>query len=273
MHIQRREVAVALVVALMMTASARAQSMGEGGSGGIAPLPPMQVTESDPNNRIAPEAATEQRRQMLSTQPATAPTAPKNPFTARGAPVPFGRGEAPARPIPSGPHTTTAVPVANVDAIEASDAAPPTPVAPEADPANEDPTQPTEANSPIFDADARGPAPRKILLRALNKVTAQSVRFEVKPGETVSFGQIDITAVTCRTSTPTSQRDDAGLMDVVERVPGTPPTTKPVFRGWMYASSPSVSALEHPIYDVTMVMCDVSAAMAQAPEKDAKKRR
>ena len=133
-----------------------------------------------------------------------------------------------------------------------SEPAPPTPVAPEADPAKEDPALPTEFSSPIFDAATDNGAPRKIILRVLNKVTAQAAQIEAKPGETIKFGQLEITAMMCRISAPNSQRDDAGLLDIMERLPENG-SLKPLFRGWMYASSPSVTALEHPVYDVAMV--------------------
>lgn len=182
--------------------------------------------------------------------------------------VPFGRAE-PAPVIPNGPHTTVSVPVVDVQALDAPEAEPPTPIAPEADPAQEDPAEPTELTSPIFVEEEGSVQPRKIILRALNKVTAQSAVLNLKPNETVKFGQLEITAVTCRTSSPTSQTDYAALLDISEKLPmkDKKEDLKPLFRGWMYASSPSITALEHPVYDVTMVKCDIASA---APKKDEK---
>lgn len=221
---------------------------------------------------------------MMTTKHEAAATAPaplpwqkqesaapaSTPFGTYQPKIPFGRGEAGNAPVvPSGPHTAEAVPVVDVDAVEASEPAPPTPVAPEADPAKEDPAAPTELTSPIFGDDPLPAMPRKIILRALNKVTAQSELMTLKPNETVKFGQLVITAINCRASAAESQTDYAGLFDISEKVP-TKEGIKPLFRGWMYASSPSITSLENPVYDVTMVECKMAVPAAKDEPKDEK---
>lgn len=236
-------------------------------SNNVLPMPWSQPEEPLANqpataNTLSPFAAPAQA-------PAPAPTAAQAP----GAPatfqpkIPFGRGEAGNAPVvPSGPHTTVAVPVVDVDAVEAAEPQPPTPTPPEADPAKEDPAEPTELTSPIFNEDKEPDAPRRTVIRALNKVTAQSELISLKPNETMKFGQLEITGITCRTSAAESQTDFAGLLDISERVTtAKQEKLKPLFRGWMYASSPSITALEHPVYDVTMVECKM---IAPAPKKD-----
>ncbi len=185
--------------------------------------------------------------------------------------MPFSRPDYLDVQVPKGPRSVTAVPVENVDAIETSEPAPPTPVAPEADPAQENPENPTELTAPIFEKEAEPRAPRSIIIRALNKVTAQSQLYKLKPAQTMLFGQLEITAVTCQASSEKSQTDYAGLFSILERMP-TGQAPKPLFRGWMYASSPSITALEHPVYDVTMVRCEVMPAGEKPKEKQDKKR-
>lgn len=182
---------------------------------------------------------------------------------------PFGKA-APAAPIlPEGPRTTVATPVVGVDEVEVSEPAPATPVAPEADPVNQDAAEPTELTSPIFAEEGDDGRSRRIVVRALNKVTAQSTMYKIPPRQTATFGRLEITAITCRTSLPTSQTDHAGLLDIYEQ--GEEKTErKPLFRGWMYASSPSIAALEHPIYDVTMVDCDIAEPPAKPDPKPEK---
>jgi hypothetical protein len=184
--------------------------------------------------------------------------------------IPFGKADYSTKPIPEGPRSVTAVPIVGVDAVEASEPAPATPIAPETDPVQENPEEPTELTSPIFVEDAGPLGPRKIVLRALNKVTAQSATLNLKPNEMVRFGQLEVTAVTCQTSAPNSQTDYAALLDISENPVGGP-KPKQLFRGWMYASSPSITALEHPVYDVTMVNCDIMPSGAKAEPKEAKK--
>jgi hypothetical protein len=188
--------------------------------------------------------------------------------------IPFGRAEPSGPVIPSAPHKTEAVPVVGVDSVEASEAAPPTPVAPEADPVQQDPEVPTELTSPIFEPEQGILAPRKIVIRVLNKVTTQAQLISFKPKDTSKIGQLQITAITCQKSSEKSQADAAGLLEIGELPSSDKEKIKPLFRGWMYASSPSVTALEHPIYDVTMVRCEMvggESADSAASDKQGKK--
>jgi len=275
-------------VAMLLALPAHAQDANAPSA--IAPLP---TTAPDAlQRRITPEAMDAATQGIYTTKKTTdeaAPVAtvpvvtsgalpwkspaPLNPSGASPklpANIPFGRGSSPGPAIPSGPHTAIAVPVVDVDAAEAAAAAAPTPVDAGADPVSEDPAQPTELTSPIFTDVPDNGAPRKMTFRVLNKVTGQSALLEAKPGEHLTFGQIDIVAVMCRASAPTSQTDYAGLLDIREQLPGKT-ELKPLFRGWMYASSPSITALEHPIYDVTMVTCEIAGAKQEADDKASKK--
>ncbi len=190
--------------------------------------------------------------------------------------VPFGKASSDvSQPLPTGPRAATAVPVQDVDAIEVTEPAAASTAPLEADPASENPQTPTEETSPIFSTD-NASVPHKVVFSVLNKVTGRSERIEAKPGEVVTIGKLEIKAIACQTSTPHSQLDYAGLFELNEFVPGEA-QTKQLFRGWMYATSPSITSLEHPIYDVTMVACkgdqpkQVAAKKADtpaAPEKD-----
>ena len=247
---------------------------------------PAITPASPPPAPVAPTTTTVSTSPFKAATPAAVPATPSAAASANPAElikpgsyqptkIPFGRSSSapvPGAPeVPSGPHTAVAVPVSGVDAVEVSEPAPPAPVAPGADPVNEDAAKPTELTSPIFDGAQDSGAPRKIVFRALNKVTGQSTLFTTKPNDTVKFGKIEITAIMCRTSIPTSQTDYAGLLDIREQQPDTKLGLKPLFRGWMYASSPSITGLEHPIYDVTMVSCDIAGTEPKPPEKEEKK--
>lgn len=231
----------------------------------LEPLPGMVP----PPSKLPAFSETKRPISLKSTAPAPAPAATK-PNSFMPEKIPFGRVEKPLAPeVPVGPRTTVAIPVPNVDAVEVSEPAPPAPPPPGADPVSEDASLPTEFSSPIFEGTDNG-MPRKIVIRALNKVTAQSQLFRIRPGETVSFGKLKITATICRVSVPTSQSDSAGLLDIREEQPGIV-GMKALFHGWMYASSPSITSLEHPIYDVTMVNCDIASPAPKVDEKPAEK--
>ena len=210
----------------------------------------------------------------LDSEGDTKPGAKPAPAAANGkqkwlTTVPFGKASSDvSQPVPTGPRAATAVPVQDVDAIEVTEPAAASTAPLEADPASENPEVPTEETSPMFTSQ-RIAAPSKVKFRALNKVTGRGELLEAKPGETVHFGKLEIRPVTCQTSAPNSQLDYAGLFELNEYVPGEK-MPKQLFRGWMYATSPSITSLEHPVYDVTMVECVGDQPPRGAAKKDEK---
>ena len=92
-----------------------------------------------------------------------------------------------------------------------------------------------------------------VVLQGLDKVTARVSTFEVPLGEMVRFGTLDIMARACDKRPPEEPPESAAFLDVWEVRPGEAAVS--VFRGWMFASSPALSALEHAVYDVWAVDC------------------
>lgn len=100
------------------------------------------------------------------------------------------------------------------------------------------------------------------VLQGLDKITARISTFEAPIGETVTFGSLDIVARTCRETPPEEPPESAAFLEIVDQRPDSPSVE--VFSGWMFASSPAVSAMEHPVYDVWVVSCrDESAKNAE----------
>ena len=91
------------------------------------------------------------------------------------------------------------------------------------------------------------------VLQALDKVSARVSPLEVPVGETVTFGNLEITARACDKRPPEEQPESAAFLEIVEKHEGEPPVTQ--FVGWMFASSPALSAMEHPVYDVWVLDC------------------
>lgn len=91
------------------------------------------------------------------------------------------------------------------------------------------------------------------LLRALDKVTARVAELEIPIGVPFQFGTVTITARTCLTTLPEQMPESAAYLDVTENKGSE--GQKNIFRGWMFASSPALSALEHPVYDIWVVGC------------------
>ena len=92
-----------------------------------------------------------------------------------------------------------------------------------------------------------------VILRGLNKVTARAQTIEATIGSVVRFGTIEIVAHRCWKSAPEERPENAALLEISEVKQGEPPAR--IFMGWMFSSSPALSALEHPFYDVTVVRC------------------
>lgn len=111
-----------------------------------------------------------------------------------------------------------------------------------------------------------------VMLRVLNKVTARAQTVEAPIGSVVRSGTIEIVAHRCWKSAPDERPENAALIEVSEIKQGEAPTQ--IFLGWMFSSSPGISALEHPFYDVTVVKCEKSQAEAPpaAPVKPAGKK-
>jgi hypothetical protein len=92
-----------------------------------------------------------------------------------------------------------------------------------------------------------------VVLRAMDKITARVSTITVPVGGTVSFGSLKITAKACDKHPPEETPEASAFLDVVEEKPGEQP--QPRFEGWMFASSPALSALEHPVYDLWVLDC------------------
>lgn len=91
-------------------------------------------------------------------------------------------------------------------------------------------------------------------LRALDKITARTQSFDVRVGETSRFGDIFVKVNTCRSPSPIFTPESAAFVQVWE-VPAGQNKSEWVFSGWMFASSPALSAMDHPVYDVWVLSC------------------
>lgn len=88
------------------------------------------------------------------------------------------------------------------------------------------------------------------LLRGLDKVSGQSVDLPVQKGQTIAFGWLEITLGECRY--PSENPAGDAFVWLVIREKGQ---EVPVFEGWMIASSPALSALDHSRFDVWVIRC------------------
>ena len=96
------------------------------------------------------------------------------------------------------------------------------------------------------------------LLQGLDKITARVSKFEAPVGAPVRFGTLSIRVRDCEKNTPEETPESAAFLEIDELRPGE--VNLRVFSGWMFASSPALSALEHPVYDVNVLDCTTESA-------------
>ena len=96
----------------------------------------------------------------------------------------------------------------------------------------------------------------------LDKITGRIITFDVAVNETVQFGALQVTPRVCYTRPPTETPNTDGFVEVDEiTLQGE---TKRIFSGWMFAASPGLHGVEHPIYDVWLVDCKKDGVAALA---------
>lgn len=96
------------------------------------------------------------------------------------------------------------------------------------------------------------------ILQGLDKITARISPIYATLGLPTYFGSLEIVVRTCRETPPTEPPESAVFMEIRELPPNADRERDPeiLFSGWMFASSPAVSALEHAVYDVWVVDCE-----------------
>ena len=93
----------------------------------------------------------------------------------------------------------------------------------------------------------------ELVLQGLDKVTARISTIKIKTGETVKFGTLRITLRACEKTPPEDPPEATAFLDILEQRDDQEPVS--LFHGWMFASTPALSALEHPVYDVWVLDC------------------
>lgn len=111
----------------------------------------------------------------------------------------------------------------------------------------------------------------KVRLRSIDKITARTMTFDAAVGTTIKFGSIYIKILACQKPDIQERPEAAGFLQIWEITAND--ESKWIFSGWMFASSPALSAMDHPIYDVWVIDCldDGTVAKARA-ERDAAKK-
>ncbi len=102
------------------------------------------------------------------------------------------------------------------------------------------------------------------ILRALDKVTGRYTNLEVPVGGSAKFGSLSIIVRTCKATPPEEAPENVAFLDITDIKEGKEPQS--VFRGWMFSSSPALSAMENPIYDIWVIKCEDRENIKVNPE-------
>lgn len=98
------------------------------------------------------------------------------------------------------------------------------------------------------------------VIRALDKVSARAQVLKLRVGQRTEFGRLAIVVRRCVTRPPEETPESAAFLEI-DKV-GTGTGRDPVFTGWMFASSPDLSAMDDPVYDVWVLACESSTSSA-----------
>ncbi len=169
---------------------------------------------------------------------------PRQPSGIQAQPLPPPPGSSAAPTASQAPRVSPPSPAQGLRNASAPAGPPPPP--PTADSLKPDDTVVTETPT---DKIENGRA----VFSGLDKITGRIISFDAAIGETVQFGALQVTARACYTRPPTVATNTDAFVEVDEvTLQGE---IKRIFTGWMFASSPGLHAVEHPIYDVWLTDC------------------
>jgi len=212
---------------------ALAGSLVGGGAWALQNAPQQPPAAQTPPTAPVPTVAPQQPRLGPGARPIT-PTPPTQPVQ---------------QPAPAPENTPTPKPPA------------PTPPAKPAATVPEKPAEPIKrARSSVA------------IIQALDKVTTETMRFEAPVGQPIRYKTLVFTVRACETTAPDEDAPDSVAYVTVDTQPKAlpgrvAPPGRQIYKGWMYANSPGLNPLEHPVYDAWLIACKTSAPVAPAASR------
>ena len=93
-------------------------------------------------------------------------------------------------------------------------------------------------------------------LVGLDKITAKTIPIKIKLGETAKFGILEIKALKCGFSKSSETNNNSAAYIQVRDVSESQNEKVFIFNGWTFSSNPSLTPIDHAIYDIWLVSCD-----------------
>lgn len=115
------------------------------------------------------------------------------------------------------------------------------------------------ASGLVFTAQAEKIENPVAVFSGLDKITGRIISFDVYIGETVQFGALQVTPRVCHTRPQTESPLTTGFVQVDEITLNN--EVRRIFSGWMYAASPGLHAVEHPVYDIWLTNCKLASSV------------
>jgi hypothetical protein len=184
-----------------------------------------------------------------------------------GAMVWAQQGQAPDRAASAAPPADAEEAPPPPDALSGAVVIPPSPPAEAAD-VEPAPAAPASSRAPAKPAEPlKRPRCTSAVLQALDKVTAQTLRFEVPINKPVRYKSLIFVVRACETTATDEAFTDAAAHVEIDSQPipqdgKAPAPARQVFRGWMFANAPGVDLFQHPVYDAWLIACKTEAPSA-----------
>ncbi|MCL8383014.1 MULTISPECIES: DUF2155 domain-containing protein [Xanthobacter] len=161
-------------------------------------------------------------------------------------------------PVIAAPPAAPAQRPAAPAAIQRGPAPPPPPAAAQQPPAGMQPAPPgDEGDVVVVQPPTQKIANAYAVYAGLDKITGRITSFDIAIGETAQFGALQVTPRVCYTRPATETQNTTSFTEVNEvTLQGQ---AKRIFTGWMFAASPGLHAVEHPIYDVWLIGCKAAS--------------
>ncbi|MGH6727565.1 MAG: DUF2155 domain-containing protein [Pseudolabrys sp.] len=238
---------------------------------GLPPSPPPsnypgQPLRDYPRSSAPPRPAGSIRADQPPTQPLPAPMSLPPSSRPGGGNI----QSQPLAPLPGTAPQQQPSPQAQPPAVSGAPAQAAPGLAPTVRPQHGAPAQPADTSPQPGDEVVVEPPPQRInnptaVFAGLDKITGRIISFDVAINETVQFGALQVTPRVCYSRPPTETPNTDAFVEVDEvTLQGE---IKRIFTGWMFAASPGLHAVEHPIYDVWLTDCKggQNPSVAEAP--------
>ena len=226
-----------------------------GATAGLAQFNPFGTIFGNPPPR-PPGSVPGGRQQIGTPPPAQSVPAPSNPQPDYPPPAGAPYGGVQSQPLPPPPGASQAN-----QGPTPLNGLPPGQRQPRGTP--QDPSAPPPADEVIAEPPSQKITNTAALFSGLDKITGRIINFDVTIGETVQFGALQLTPRACYTRPPTETANTDAFVEVDEvTLQGE---VRRIFNGWMFAASPGLNAVEHPIYDLWLTDCKGPIVTAAQP--------